>query len=341
MTLLVLTFLGLSLVIVIAAIFLANSADEIAEGTKLGRSMAGLILLAGATSLPELMVGWTGVQIQAFDLTVGELLGSCLLNLMILALMDLVTRTKGSMFSRFSVAHTLSAAVCILLSTVVLLSILLPFPLAIFRLSLGSWVIMFVYLGCMRIIYRDQQHHEKESEAIPTQPRRSVWTAGLIYVVSASVVLFAAPQLAISAEALSHRTGLGQTFFGTVFVALITSLPELVATYTAIRIGAFDLAVGNIFGSNCINIFIISIVDAASPVPIFSAAAMTHALTATSIILVTTVVVIALLYRADRRYLLLEPDAIMIILLVLGALYLVYLSPKIGIQAPPMVPMGH
>lgn len=323
------TFIGLSVAIVIAAVFLANSADEIAEGTKLGRSMAGLILLAGATSLPELMVGWTGVQIGALDLTIGELLGSCLLNLLILALMDLVTRTKGSMISRISEAHSLSAATCILLAGTVLMSLLVQTDFTFLRLSLGSWVIALVYIGCMRLIYKDQLEHDPKSVEV-SQQKVSLLKAIPIYLVSAGVILYVAPKLAVNAEKLSHMTGLGETFFGTVFVALITSLPELVSTYTAIRLGAFDMAVGNILGSNCINIFIVSLVDAATPSAILGSVSMTHAITATSIVIITTVAMAALVYRGTKKLLLLEPDALMIILLVLGALFLVYQSPAIG-----------
>lgn len=324
---LVLTFIGLSIIIVVAAVFLANSADEIAEGTKLGRSMAGLILLAGATSLPEFMVGWTGIQIGAYDLTIGELLGSCLLNLLILALMDLVTRTKGSMISRISVAHAISAAASILLAGTVLMSLLMPSNIVIARLSIGSWIIAIVYFACMRLIYQDQMEHASDIESEPSERKIALMKAIPIYLVAATVILFTAPQLAVKAEKLSHMTGLGETFFGTVFVALITSLPELVSTYTAIRLGAFDMAVGNILGSNCINLFIIPLVDAATPKAIFASISMTHALTATSIILITTVTMVGLLYRGAKKIILLEPDAILIICLVLGALYLVYQSP--------------
>ncbi|QDT35165.1 sodium:calcium antiporter [Thalassoglobus polymorphus] len=333
MTELLLMFVGLSVVIVIAAIFLASSADVIAEGTNLGRSMAGLILLAGATSLPELMVGWTGVKIEAFDLTIGELLGSCLLNLLILALMDLLTRTKGTMLSRMSSAHALSAATCVLLATIVLISLLLRIETTFLRLGVGSWVVAVVYFGCMRLIYKDQKMQESTPEpaSSPETVQESLVKAFGIYIAAAAVIFFAAPKLAVSADHLAHESGLGETFFGTVFVALITSLPELVATYTAIRIGAFDMAVGNIFGSNCINIFIISIVDAASASPILSVASLTHTLTAASVVLITTVAVVSLLYRAKKGILLLEPDAIMIILLVIGSLYLVYQPPTIGL----------
>ena len=330
MTGLLLTFIGLSLVVIVAAVFLANSADQIAEATKIGHSMAGLILLAGATSLPELLVGWTGVSIGAIDLTVGELLGSCLLNLLILAIMDMATRTRGRMLSRLAAAHALSAAVCVLMASVVLMGLMIKNDFSFLRLGPGTWAILIVYIACMRLIYNDQQIPPDEPMPHEDDEKISLNKAIVTYLIAGLAIFLAAPELAHVADQLAEETGLGETFFGTVFVALITSLPEAASTYTAIRIGAFDMAVGNIFGSNCINIFIVSLVDVASPVPILGVASLVHIVTAGSVIVITTVAIIGLLYRAEKRYLLIEPDAILIILLVLGALYLVYDPPTLG-----------
>ena len=334
---LTLLFLGLSLVVVVAAYFLANSADAIADGTGMGHSMAGLILLAGATSVPELVVGWTGVSIGAIDLTIGSLLGSCLLNLLILAVMDIFTRTKGRMLSRHAAAHAISAVMSILLTAIVLLGVLLETETSFLRLGLATWSIVFVYLAGMRLIYNNQQIPtespvESSSNSPKVSGKTSLSKALQIYFASGIAIFLAAPELARVAEKLSAETGLGQTFFGTVFVALITSLPEIITTYMALRIGAFDMAVGNVFGSNCINIFIVSMVDVASPTPILAAASSVHLVTDVAVIIVTAVAVIGLLYRAEKRYFLIEPDAFLVILLVLGALYLVYQAPELNLS---------
>ncbi len=95
MTVLLVDFVLLSLAIVVAGIFLTRYAERIATITSLGHSLAGVLLLASATSLPELSVGWSAIRIDAADLAVGELLGSCLWNLLILAVLDLSTRSRG------------------------------------------------------------------------------------------------------------------------------------------------------------------------------------------------------------------------------------------------------
>jgi cation:H+ antiporter len=117
---------------------------------------------------------------------------------------------------------------------------------------------------------------------------------------------------------------LGTSFVGTTFVALSTSLPELVASYAALRIGAFDLAVGNIFGSNAFNMLLLLPLDMAFPDTLLTAISPAHAVSAFAVILATGVVIMGQLYQAESRIRLLEPDAWLVILIVAGALFLVY-----------------
>ncbi len=93
---LILTFLALAAVIVIASLFLTKFADRLSEQTGLGGSVTGLVLLAGATSLPEFSIGFNAVRMDAADLTAGDVLGSSLINLLILAILDLFSRTPGA-----------------------------------------------------------------------------------------------------------------------------------------------------------------------------------------------------------------------------------------------------
>ena len=137
--------------------------------------------------------------------------------------------------------------------------------------------------------------------------------------------MIAAPHLARSADVIAGETGLGGTFVGTTLVALCTSLPELVATLTAVRMGAVELAVGNIFGSNTFNMVLLFPVELAHDGALLGAVQATHAFTAMAVVLVTSVVVMGQLYRVESRKLFIEPDAALVITLVLGALAAVYL----------------
>ncbi len=120
-------------------------------------------------------------------------------------------------------------------------------------------------------------------------------------------------------------SGLSGTFVGTSMVALSTSLPEMVTTFTAARMGAYEMAVGNIFGSNCFNMAILL------PVDIFyrdgsllDAAHQDHAITAAAVIVITGLATMGLLYRVEKKYWLVEPDAGLVVVLVLAALATLY-----------------
>ncbi len=108
MLLLIQVVLCVILVIVVAT-RLSQSADVLAEKTGLGRTWVGAILLAGATSLPELATGVSAVLIfNAPDLAAGGIFGSCLFNLFLLALLDIFTG-PGPLFQRAQISHGLAA----------------------------------------------------------------------------------------------------------------------------------------------------------------------------------------------------------------------------------------
>lgn len=144
------------------------------------------------------------------------------------------------------------------------------------------------------------------------------------FFAAAGVIFFVAPQLAHTADTLAQQTGLGRTFFGTVFVALMTSLPEAVSTFAAVRLGTTDMAIGNILGSNAFNMLIFAFVDLASPTPVLSQVADVHCITAACVLITTAVTTLSLLYRAEKRWWIIEPDAALVVLLILGSLALIY-----------------
>ena len=69
------------------------------------------------------------------------------------------------------------------------------------------------------------------------------------------------PMMVSASTEIAEITGLGTTFIGTTLVAIVTSLPELVTTIAAVRIGADDMAIGNLFGSNLFNMFALGLTD--------------------------------------------------------------------------------
>ncbi|MDF2772515.1 MAG: hypothetical protein K0S86_2009, partial [Geminicoccaceae bacterium] len=145
-------------------------------------------------------------------------------------------------------------------------------------------------------------------------PLPSVRAAGLTFAASAVVILIAAPFFARSAEAIAAITGVGSTFIGTWLVGFSTSLPELVTSFAAVRMRSYDLAVGNLFGSNAFNMTVWVVLDAVhGPGSIFSVVSPAHLVSALVAVGLMGVAVAALAYRAQGRFTLLEPSSALIV----------------------------
>jgi cation:H+ antiporter len=328
MGLLILQFLGGALAVVFAGVFLTRYADVIGEKSGLGRTLAGALLLATATSLPELTVDCNLARSGEADLIMGDLFGSSLFNLLILAVLDLVHRGPARMMARGAAAHALSAAMTIALTALALLFLIAPFDGTIAGIGPGPILLAVFYVLGLRLVYYDQQYAMQQLDAasvgMAPEHEMSLSRATIGYAACALGVFLAAPILASAAEGLAEATGLGGTFIGSTLVAMSTSTPEAVTAYAAVRMGAFDLAVGNILGSNAFNMTITLPADAFFEGSLLAGASPTHAVTATCVILVTTITVMGLLYRPERRYWFVEPNAALVVAGVLGSLGLVY-----------------
>jgi cation:H+ antiporter len=316
---------------------LARSADQIAEATGLGRLLVGSLLLAAVTSLPELSVDIAAIRSGYIDLAAGDLFGSSLMNLLILAIVDLSIRSGRKMLSREGAAHALSATLGIAVTSLAGLAIVtadkLPAAM-ILGMSGWSWAILLSYLFGARMIFINQrisarlaaESQSDESGLFQGSSARkpSFLLSAIIFGAAAVVLCFAGPKLAHVAGALAEETGLGGTFVGTTLVAVTTSLPELVASLTAIRIGAIDLAIGNAFGSNAFNIVLFVPLDFLHEGSIFLSMSGAHAVTAFTVVLATAIAVLGQLYHGERRLPFIEPDAFLMLFVVLGGLFLIY-----------------
>ena len=328
----VLQFIVCASVIVVAGTFLARAADEIAEITKFGRLLIGSVLLAGATSLPELTVDISAIRMGAPDLAIGDLFGSCLANLLILALLDLMQRSSGGMLSRRAARHALSggmsgAMICV--AGLTLLTAPLTGHSTFLGIGPGLWLLAVVYIGGIRIVYLDQRVSATEAVADPQhvhEPTGSLKAAIARFLGCALVILIVGPFMAHAAEKFAAATGIGRTFVGTTMVALSTSLPEFVASLAAVRMGAYDLAIGNVFGSNAFNMFLLVPLDIAQSGALMASVSFSHGITCLSAILATQTAIMGQLYNVEGRRRFIDLDAWLMIGIVLGSFALVYYS---------------
>ncbi|HLE78751.1 MAG TPA: hypothetical protein VI687_00020 [Candidatus Limnocylindrales bacterium] len=320
--------------VVVAGTVLARSGDEIATRTGLGGLLVGMLLLAGATSLPEVATDVSAALEGAPDLAVGDLFGSSMANMAILAIIDLVHR--GRVWPGVGIGHARLAAVAIGLTSVALLGILVPSGISIGWVGLDTVLIVAAYVAAAAWMSRSRGEGRRTRDGSgeilapigwsgPEEARHSLRYEVARFGGAALVILVAAPFLALSGKGIADATGVGQTFVGALLLAVTTSLPELVASLAAIRIGAYDLAVGNLFGSNALNMTILFAADAAyAPGPILAAVAPAQVVAGVGAILLMAIALAAVVHGTRTRIRRLEPDAFVVLVayvVLIGAIW--------------------
>lgn len=290
-------------VIGIAGVSLSRYGDAIAGLTGLSRNWIGLVLIATVTSLPELVTGLSAVTVAAApDIAVGDVLGSCVFNLAILALIDLSYR-KGAVYALAGSGHVMSAGFGVILLAVVGLAFLLTaqniMP-SIGHVSVASVAILALYLLAMRAIYLTEQRNVSRTDVEP--PAMTLKAALMGYCVASAVIVGAGIWLPLISVKLAQVMGWSHSFVGTLFVAFATSVPELATTWGAVRIGAIDMAIGNLLGSNLFDVLILAIDDLAYlKGSIYAQVSSVHAVSAMTACLMSGVVIVALAYRPVSR----------------------------------------
>lgn len=303
-----LQFLISSGLIVAAGIRLTTRADTLSDRLQLGKVWIGIVLLGIVTSSPEAITSLTAViSLHAKDLAIGNMIGSNNFNLMLIVLMDAIYR-QGSVTNKigYNRSNATPAVFAMLLTLIVLGEIYFiskGFLLKVGHISLGSLLILGFYILGIRLSKQfSRQDHLIVSKA--EGDSRSKVSLARIYcelMLSAVVVVLSAIWLTNTAEAIAHVSGLGRTFVGTIFLALATSLPEMVVTLSALKIGVLDLAIGNIFGSNIINMFILFLCDLCyRQGALFSSVSRMHMMTAALSIVLTIIVLLGLRNNTKR-----------------------------------------
>lgn len=318
-------------VIVYAGTRLCKYGDIIAEKTGLGGTWIGVVLLASVTSLPELVTGISSVTYAGVpDIAIGNLIGACVFNMLILAILDAIYRPMP-VLSKALQGNILSAGFGIFLLSTVAISLVLGnriFPLG--WIGLYTPLLVLIYLFAMKLVYLYERRQVsvfiKEMAIELKYENISIKTAILKFSINAVFVIVAAVFLPKVGEGIAESTGLGQTFVGSIFIAIVTTIPEVVVSIAAVRIGAIDLATGNLFGSNIFNIFILAIDDFFFiKGPILSLVNQNHIISTLFAIAMTSTAIIGLTYRAEKRTLFLALDSIVIMLLYLVNLMSLYM----------------
>lgn len=316
-------------VIVIAGSRLSKYGDMMADMMGWGKMFVGMILMASVTSMPELMTGISSIVIvDAPNLAVGDIVGSCAFNILIISMMDLFYDSKKPLTSVAQTGHVISASFGIIMLSMVAFAILMPDIFG--RIAwIGGFSILFLilYFVAIRTVFL---YVKKQPVAVEVARPNKLTLKQVVskYVLNAVFVIIAAIGLPYFGEHLAAASGLSQSFFGTLFIAASTSLPEIVVSIAAIRMGTIDLAIGNIFGSNIFNIGILALDDILyTKGPIFLFTNPNHIIPVLSTIVITAIGISGIVFRTVKKWkLALDTGAIVFVYIMM--LVLLYYKNK-------------
>ncbi len=296
-------FIIAATIIIVSGYKLSQYGDQIAKRTGLGKTFLGIVLFSTVTSLPELTVCITSTSVVgAPDLAIGNIFGSNLFNLLLIAVLDIV-QGRGAILDLLSPSHVLAASLGILLTGLTILSIGLGLSFNLGFLGVESIILILVYALGIKILYRyetsDSQQRSPEVQVSEGSTRGIA--VYLFFAIGALAIVGAGFWLSVTADAIAQATGWGRSFIGSFMLAIVTSLPELAVGIPLVKMRAFDMAIGNLLGSNIFNIAIIPLADIAfTKGAILANVSGNHILTAVLGIVMTNIVIMDLIYKAKK-----------------------------------------
>lgn len=293
-----LIFLISAAVVVYSGLKLSVYGDAVAEKTGLGHSFVGIALIAFFTSLPELISTIGAVTIvDAPDLAFGNVFGSNMFNMLIIFILDAVFR-KTDMYKDISLANWIAGFYAVIIMLFTMFGFTMNFS-KINGISVLSVIIVILYFFSAYSTFKASSEDTASEKEDDDDEGISVKKAVYMFLFFAFLIVVAGLALSKTADSIAESTGLGRSFVGSFFLAIVTSLPELSSCYAAVRIGAVNMAIGGLFGSNVFNIVIIPVADFIYlKSPIFDAVAKTHL---NSAIFAAAATVVALLGAREAK----------------------------------------
>ena len=241
-------------ILVIGFLFLVKGADWFVEGAasiakKLGipQLIIGLTIVAMGTSMPEAAVSITAAMQQNAGITIGNVVGSNILNiLVILGITAVITNVA---VQKSTLCYEIPFTIAI---TVLLMIFGITDAKVTFIEGVIFWVLFLVYLAYLFVMARHGEEQEEETKDI------AVWKCILMILIGGILVVKGSDFAVSGASEIARYFGMSERFIGLTIVAFGTSLPELVTSVTAARRGNAGIAIGNIVGSNIFNILFVA-----------------------------------------------------------------------------------
>lgn len=315
-------FAAAGVIVWVAATRLTRYVNAIAEKTGLGKAFTGMLFLGGITSLPEVAAVSTSAAIGNAPLAVNNLLGTASVNLILLAVADVIYGRRSLTEVAATPATLMQGVLSMLLGAFVAM-LATAGDVAIFGVGAGAALLVIASAVALWISSKFESRHvwevvDKDGDRGPLRSGKTDvavkrWPLGKLIAatsIAAAVILVCGFVLSTSADAIANRTGIGAGMIGFVLVGLATSLPEISSITAAIRLREYDMAVGDIFGTNLFNFSLIFLADLIyRGEPVFDSSGRFEAMGAILSVILTGVFLVGLLRRRPGTILRMGQDS--------------------------------
>lgn len=251
-----LIYLLLAVTVTLLSVKASDYVDLLDKKTSLSGAFIGGILLSAVTSLPELFTSISSTMfLDAPSLCIGNILGSDLFNVAALSVITLIF-FRRFLSASISKNHTIILSFVLLCYLALALNFFGILRFDLLTVSITSVIILLCYILSVRFL-SGEDGEEDEEENSPLTLRQVV----IRFVFVSIGIVFTSILITYATDMISDRLGLAQGFAGALLLGVATSLPELASTIALFRLGNFDIAVGNIVGSNIFNFLILVVAD--------------------------------------------------------------------------------
>jgi len=251
-------FLASAVIVMFCGAKLAVYGDALASLTGWGRLFVGSLLVAMATSLPELSVNISAVRLDPPnpELAVGNVFGANMLNMFTLSAVALAFGGKRFL-QQLAPEQGYLIVVAVVLTGAAILFGGLQWGANVGQVGVSSVILLILLVAGMWWVYQNRPAAGEYKED-PGMNLRKAWL--MFGLVSLGAVIFGF-FLAWSADEIADITGVASSTLGILLVSLVTTMPEASSTIAASRMGAMDLGVAGLFGSCAFNVTIMSYAD--------------------------------------------------------------------------------
>jgi len=246
-------FLLLAGLTIYLSIKLSYYADRVSKTTKASIEAVGGILLAGITSLPELITCFSSIYLGNIYLSVGDILGSNLFNICIICFFDIIF-IKKEMFNK-TIPKTLIYIILLINYIFIYLSLSGNISISLFNVGLPTFIILVTYIFYIK---KTINNGSKKQTVTIKKDKFLV----LKFILTAILLVLISTLLTVIVNKISAlNPSFSSSFIGAILLGITTSLPEVITFISLIKLNNYDMALSDIIGSNLFNTFVLAIGD--------------------------------------------------------------------------------